>query len=71
MQQKDWRRHCGSRPGNSVIDSGAYGQLPVMQEVRCEAERLKIKLLVLPIAEAIKVLEEDLKDTNAIIHVTC
>jgi hypothetical protein len=42
-----------------------------MQEVRCEAERLKIKLLVLPIAEAIKVLEQDLKDTNAIIHVTC
>jgi hypothetical protein len=30
-----------------VIGSGAYGRLPVMQEVRREAERLKIKLLVL------------------------
>jgi hypothetical protein len=54
-----------------VIGSGAYGRLPVMQEVQREAERLKIKLLVLPTAEAIKVLEQDLKDTNAILHVTC
>ena len=54
-----------------VIGSGAYGKLPVMQEVRREAERLKIKLLVLPTAEAIKVLEQNLKDTNAILHVTC
>lgn len=54
-----------------VIGSGAYGRLPVMQEVRHEAERLKIKLLVLPTAEAIKLLEQDLKDTNAILHVTC
>jgi len=54
-----------------VIGSGAYGRLPVMQEVRGEAERLKIKLFVLPTAEAIKVLEQDLRDTNAIIHVTC
>src|SRR6266851_5520217 len=54
-----------------VIGSGAYGRLPVMQEVRRETERLKIKLLVLPTAEAIKVLEQDLKDTNAILHVTC
>jgi len=43
----------------------------VMQEVRREAERLKIKLLVLPTPEAIKVLEQDQKDTNAILHVTC
>jgi len=54
-----------------VIGSGAYGRLPVMQEVRREAERLKIKLLVLPTPEAIKVLEQDQKDTNAILHVTC
>jgi len=39
-----------------------------MQEVRREAERLK---LILPTAEVIKVLEQDLKDTNAILHVTC
>ena len=54
-----------------VIGSGAYGRLPVMQEVQREAKRLKIKLLVLPTAEAIKVLEQDLKDTNAILHMTC
>lgn len=38
-----------------IVGSGAYGKLPVMQEVRREAERLKIKLLVLPTAEVIKV----------------
>jgi hypothetical protein len=54
-----------------IIGSGAYGRLPVMQEVRRQAERLKIKLLVLRTAEAIKVLEQELKDTNAILHVTC
>src|SRR5205823_4486171 len=36
-----------------VIGNGAYGRLPVMQEVRREAERRKIKLLVLPTIEAI------------------
>ncbi len=54
-----------------VIGTGAYGKLPVMQEVRHEAERHKIKLLVLPTIEAIEVLKQDLKDTNAILHVTC
>ena len=54
-----------------VIGTGAYGNLPVMQEVRREAERLKIKLLVLPTAEAIKLLEQNPEDTNAILHVTC
>jgi|SRR2546426_2760341 len=54
-----------------VIGTGAYGKLPVMQEVRREAERLKIKLLALPTIEAIEVLEQEPKDTNAILHVTC
>jgi hypothetical protein len=54
-----------------IIGSGAYGRLPVMQEVQREAERRKIKLLVLPTIEALKVLEQDPKDTNAILHVTC
>ncbi len=31
-----------------VIGTGAYGKLPVMQEVRNEAARKKIKLLILP-----------------------
>src|SRR5213593_3883147 len=54
-----------------VIGTGAYGKLPVMQEVRDEAERKKIKLLVLPTIEAIELLNQNPKDTNAILHVTC
>jgi hypothetical protein len=38
--------------------------------VRREAERRKIKLLVLPTIEALKVLEQDPRETNAILHVT-
>jgi hypothetical protein len=54
-----------------VIGTGAHGNLPVMPEVHREAERRKIKLLALPTPEALKVLEQDAKDTNAILHVTC
>lgn len=54
-----------------VVGSGAYGRLPVMREVEREAERHKIKLLVLPTKEAIEVLNRRPKDTNAILHVTC
>ena len=54
-----------------VIGSGAYGRLPVMQQVQREAERLKIKVLVLPTIEAIEMLRQKPKDTNAILHVTC
>jgi hypothetical protein len=54
-----------------VIGNGAYGRLPVMEEVRREAERRKIKLLVLPTIEAIELLNQNPKDTNAILHVTC
>jgi hypothetical protein len=54
-----------------VIGTGAYGKLPVMQEVRDKAERKKIKLLILPTIEAVEVLNRNPKDTNAILHVTC
>jgi hypothetical protein len=54
-----------------IIGSGAYGRLPVMQGVQREAERRKIKLLVLPTIDAIEVLQREPKDTNAILHVTC
>jgi hypothetical protein len=53
-----------------VIGTGAHGNLPVMPEVQREAERRKIKLLALPTLEALKVLEQDPKHTNAILHVT-
>jgi hypothetical protein len=54
-----------------VIGTGAHGNLPVMPEIEREAERRKIKLLRLPTLEALKVLEQEPKDTNAILHVTC
>jgi hypothetical protein len=54
-----------------VVGTGAYGGLPVMDEVEREALRRKIKLLVLPTVEAIEVLQENPEDTNAILHVTC
>jgi hypothetical protein len=54
-----------------VIGIGAYGRLPVMQEVRSEAARRKIKLLILPTLDAIEELNHSPKNTNAILHVTC
>jgi len=53
-----------------VIGTGT-GALPVMKEVKREAQRRKIKLLVLPTAQAIKTLKQNPNETNAILHVTC
>ena len=53
-----------------VIGTGT-GALPVMEEVNNEAHRRKIKLQILPTAEAIKILEKDPERTNAILHLTC
>ena len=53
-----------------VIGTGS-GALPVMKEVKREAQRRKIKLLILPTVEAIKELKQHPGDTNAILHVTC
>src|SRR6266508_6795249 len=36
-----------------VIGTGAYGRLPVMEEVKREAERRKIALLIAPTSKAI------------------
>jgi hypothetical protein len=54
-----------------VIGTGARGALPVMQEVRDEARRRKIDLVLLPTAEAIGALAKAGADTNAILHLTC
>jgi hypothetical protein len=53
-----------------VIGTGT-GALPVMDKVKREAQRRKIKLVVLPTAEAIEELKQELDETNAILHVTC
>jgi len=54
-----------------VIGTGADGALPVLQEVRDEARRRKVDLVVLPTAEAIGVLTGAAAHTNAILHLTC
>lgn len=53
-----------------VIGTGT-GALPVMKEVKRAAARRKIKLLVLPTAQAIKTLKQNPNETNAILHATC
>jgi hypothetical protein len=47
------------------------GALPVMEDVKREAKRRRIKLLILPTVQAIEVLERDAGETNAVLHVTC
>ena len=42
-----------------------------MKEVKQEAQRRKIELLVLPTTEAIQALQQEAKDANAVLHVTC
>src|SRR5919109_2119755 len=42
-----------------VIGTGAYGKLPVMDEVKREAERRKIGFVVLPTIEAIELLKQN------------
>jgi hypothetical protein len=54
-----------------VVGTGAYGGLPVMNEVKREAKHRNVKLLILPTAQAIEVLMKSLDETNAILHVTC
>ena len=53
-----------------IIGTGT-GALPVMDDVKREAKRRKIELLVLPTTDAIEALKKDTDATNAILHVTC
>jgi NADPH:quinone reductase-like Zn-dependent oxidoreductase len=53
-----------------VIGTGT-GALPVMEEVKREADRRKIKLFILPTVEAIEELKQRPDETNAVLHVTC
>ena len=53
-----------------VIGTGTGG-LPVMEEVKQEAKRRKITLVVLSTAKAIEALKKEPDKTNAILHVTC
>jgi hypothetical protein len=42
-----------------------------MAEVRHEAQRRNVDLVVLPTAEAIGVLTKSATDTNTVLHLTC
>ena len=53
-----------------VIGTGAYGHLPVMKEVKVEAERRHVELVVVPTNDALRLMERE-SDANAILHVTC
>ncbi|HKE53426.1 MAG TPA: MTH938/NDUFAF3 family protein [Actinomycetota bacterium] len=54
-----------------VVGTGAGGALPVMDEVTAEAARRKVTLVTVPTREAIRVLDAEPEDTNAILHLTC
>ena len=53
-----------------VIGTGT-GNLPVMDEVKREAKRRGIKLLVLPTAKAIAKFKAHPDRANAVLHITC
>ena len=53
-----------------VIGTGT-GALPVMDELKREARRRKIALVIVPTARAIELLKQQSADTDAILHVTC
>ena len=55
-----------------IVGTGAYGRLPILPEIRQEAERRGVKLVAVPTEEACRLLR-DLKsrEAYAILHTTC
>jgi hypothetical protein len=53
-----------------VVGTGT-GALPVMDEVKREAKRRHVELVIQPTADAIKTLASNPKGANAILHLTC
>lgn len=60
-----WKCNC------LVIGTGRNGAMPVMDEVKKEAKRRKVELVILPTARATDKLRTGLDNTNAILHLTC
>jgi len=55
-----------------LIGTGAYGQLPIMDEVYKEARRRGIEIFAVPTEEACRMIERGSGDElAAILHVTC
>jgi hypothetical protein len=42
-----------------------------MEDMKLEASRRKVKLMIVPTVEAIQMLKNEPENTNAILHVTC
>ncbi len=42
-----------------VIGTAAYGRLPIMKEVKREAERRHVELVIVPTSEAIRLMEKE------------
>jgi hypothetical protein len=53
------------------VGTGADGRLPIMDELRHEAQARHVELVVAPTQQAIEELIRHAKDANAILHVTC
>jgi hypothetical protein len=55
-----------------IVGSGMHGALPVMDEVKREAEDRGIELLVLPTPDACELITTlPADEINAVLHVTC
>ena len=54
-----------------VVGTGADGALPVMDEVKREANRRGVALVIVPTERAIEILNSEPGDTNAVLHITC
>jgi hypothetical protein len=57
--------------GRLLVVGTGTGALPVMEELKREADRRKIKLFIVPTVEAIEKLKQRPDETNAVLHVTC
>lgn len=55
-----------------IIGTGAYGSLPIMPEVREEAERRAVEIIAVPTEQALELLRSvKAADVFAILHITC
>jgi hypothetical protein len=54
-----------------IVGTGAYGGLPVMEEVEREANLRGVTLSILPTPDAIEEINRSNDQTHAILHVTC
>jgi hypothetical protein len=54
-----------------VIGTGMLGHLPIMDEVRAEAQKRGVELVICTTPKAVELLTNGETDTNAILHVSC